>query len=282
MALATTPRPTPTIVIAAGRRGRDSGRMEPDLAGRPLPDRVVGPGQPPGQVGVEALDALAGAAHSAGRPRPAVLRIDQRVPLGGVGGVGRGDPVGRDGRLGGPDPPVDSRRLTTSRRWGSHSQYRVGIGVPSSRNGALAMTAGVPSSARTTTSKAPAGVRPSSSVTRATSSAPPGVDGPPSGVTSRIRAWSRPATRSRPDGVGRWPAGVEPVVPVDAGHGGRPGVPGSGLMLGAWDGDTSGWSAGSPAVGAPAAARSSYPPAAGCRRVPGPARPAGSSGGPGA
>ena len=45
------------------------------------------------------------------------------------------------------------------------------MGVPSSRNGALAITAGLPSSARTTTSKAPAGGRPSSSVTRATSSA---------------------------------------------------------------------------------------------------------------
>ncbi len=58
-----------------------------------------------------------------------------------------------DGR---PHPTDRPQAAGAWRGAGSTSQYRVGIGIPSSRDGALAMTAGAPSSVRTATSKAPA------------------------------------------------------------------------------------------------------------------------------
>ena len=42
-----------------------AGSGKPELVGHPLPHRVVASGQPPGQVGVEALHPPAGAAHPA-------------------------------------------------------------------------------------------------------------------------------------------------------------------------------------------------------------------------
>ena len=57
-------------------------------------------------------------------------------------------------------PPAASRRDTCSPSWRSTSQYRVGIGVPSSSSGALRITTGRPSASRTTTSNAARGSRP--------------------------------------------------------------------------------------------------------------------------
>ena len=63
------------------------------------------------------------------------------------------------------------QRAMAERNAGSHSQKRVGIGVPSGSSGALRSTAGSPDGERTTTSNSPIGGRPSSSATRARSSA---------------------------------------------------------------------------------------------------------------
>ena len=66
-------------VTLPGNGGVPSGLVEADPAGRPLADRVVAPGQPPGQVGVEALDPLACPSHPARRPGAGVVGIDERV-----------------------------------------------------------------------------------------------------------------------------------------------------------------------------------------------------------
>ena len=76
--------------------------------GHPPADGVVAAGQVPGVVGVEALDALAGAADAARRPGAGVAGGQGRVALGRVAGVGPGQ-LGRvDGRLRRPHP---ARRL---------------------------------------------------------------------------------------------------------------------------------------------------------------------------
>ena len=59
----------------------------------------------------------------------------------------------------------DSIRLTAPDRCRSTSQYRVGMGVPSSRSGELRMTIGIPSLALTATSNRPLGSRPSKRAT---------------------------------------------------------------------------------------------------------------------
>ena len=72
----------------------------------------------------------------------------------------------------------------------------IGIGVPSRRKGSLAMTAGRPSSPRTTTENAPPGSRPSST---ATTSSSPACAGPAStlGVNARIRGRAPCGTAGR-------------------------------------------------------------------------------------
>src|SRR5690606_9159298 len=86
-------------------------------------------------------------------------------------------------------------------RSGSTSQYRVGIGVPSSSNGWLRITTGVPSGWRTTTVKRPRGTRPNSSPTIRTSS----VSGPAStspgsagGGRAALERPAQPVERPRP------------------------------------------------------------------------------------
>ena len=79
--------------------------MESDPARRPFPDRIVGTGQPPGEVGVEALDSFACPTDPAGRPRPDMVGIDEGIPFRCISGVGLGDPIDADFCLGGPDAP---------------------------------------------------------------------------------------------------------------------------------------------------------------------------------
>src|SRR5687768_7880004 len=59
--------------------------------GHPPADGVVAAGQEPGVVGVQALDADPGAAHTPGRPRPVVVARKGGVALGGVANVGGGE-----------------------------------------------------------------------------------------------------------------------------------------------------------------------------------------------
>ena len=93
---------------------------------------------------MEALDAPPSATDSAGR---SVLGAagSLGVPLGGVAGVGSRQLAVIDGSFCGSTPPAASRRLTaaTSAR-PDEPVTRVGIGVPSSSNGALRITTGVP------------------------------------------------------------------------------------------------------------------------------------------
>ena len=187
------------------RRGQASGRVRPKPSRHPRPDHVVPAGQPPGQVGVEALDPLARAAHSPARARP-----------GPVGAVSRrrARPRSGDGRRPGPRrppaPPPPARRRPpraaprATRSSGSTSQYRVGMGVPSRRKGSLAMTTGRPSSPRTTTVKAPPGSRPSSSATASarSSSRLRHRRRPPRASTPEFEGVQHRATRSQPDDVG--------------------------------------------------------------------------------
>ena len=120
---------------------------------------------------VEALHAAARAADAA---------ASARVPPGRRG-ARRGAPRRRRGRRrarrGRRRARAVARRLRTrgvatcrTRSW-STSHSMVGIGVPSSSQGAFSITAGVPSGRRTTTRKRPAGARPSWRVTAARSSA---------------------------------------------------------------------------------------------------------------
>src|SRR5271165_5924409 len=132
--------------------------MQTDLLCGPFPHRIVGTCQPPGQMGVEALDTPAGPPHPARGSWAHMVGGDERVAVRRVARMGLGDPTRGDRSLGEAAPPDDSIRLTASRRVGSTNQNRVGMWVPSYRKGALAMTAGLPSSLRTTISNSPAGV----------------------------------------------------------------------------------------------------------------------------
>ena len=92
--------------------------------GDPAADGVVAAGQVPGVVGVEALDALAGAADAARRPGAGVAGGQGRVALGRVAGVGPGQ-LGRvDGRLRRPHP---ARRLQPA-----HQPPQLGVAPASS------------------------------------------------------------------------------------------------------------------------------------------------------
>src|SRR5271165_1458868 len=77
-----------------------SSRMEADALRGPFAHRIVGPGQPPGEMGVEALDTVPGTPHPSRRPRPPVVRGDEGVPLGCVTCVRGGDPIRRHRGLG--------------------------------------------------------------------------------------------------------------------------------------------------------------------------------------
>ena len=81
-------RSSPSSITAA-RRAHVSGRVSSSRCRHPRPDRVVPAGQPPGQVGVQALDPLARAAHAPARARPGPVGRDQRVALGRVAAVAR-------------------------------------------------------------------------------------------------------------------------------------------------------------------------------------------------
>ena len=71
------------VVIDATR----SQRGELHLLGHPSTDGVVAAGQPPGHMGVQALHAVARAAHPSVWPRPGPIGRDQGVPFLGVAGV---------------------------------------------------------------------------------------------------------------------------------------------------------------------------------------------------
>ena len=111
----------------------------------PAADGVVAAGEQVRVVGVEALHALAGAAHPARRPGPGVA--GHRSGRHARRRTRRGPPGARPGRprpAASRTPPAASSRETCRFSSGSTSQYRVGIGVPSRVNGALRTTTGAP------------------------------------------------------------------------------------------------------------------------------------------
>ena len=111
-----------------------------------------------------------------------------------VAGVGVGQRRGVDGGLGPPHAARPPRACSRRRaRSASTSQYRVGMGRPSSSSGAFSMTAGVPSRRRTTTVKAPDGGRPSSRATASRSDSPSGRGG---GLSSRTPGSGPPVPSS--------------------------------------------------------------------------------------
>ena len=126
----TSCRPAPGIA----RRRRD-----------PPPHRIVAAREMKGVVRVQALHAGPGPADAAGRARAGVRSPGDRRRVLGVARV-RGQqlvaidlalrPRARHRPLRAATPAVRVRRST--------SQYRVGIGVPSSSSGALRITTGVP------------------------------------------------------------------------------------------------------------------------------------------
>ena len=239
------------------RAAQVSGRVRPEPPRHPRPDHVVPAGQPPGHVGVQALDPLAGAADSPARTRARSSRRESARRVRRRNGDGRRPaPPRPPAASASRTPPAASSRPTRTRSSGSTSQYRVGMGVPSRRKGSLAMTTGGPSARRTTTVKAPPGSRPSR---RATASASPrrsaGTPRPARGSTPefeglhharqqaarrrrrRVRVAARAVRRRRCA-----PAGV--VVVVVTPPGGSSGVA---------DGVTGPSDPGSPAYGVPAA-----------------------------
>ena len=98
------------------------GTYRPDAVVDPASDRVVAPGQVPGVVGVQALDAGPGPPDAAGRARARVAGRQRRVALGRVAAVGRGEGVGVDLALGPVDPPSLSSRPTQVRSGSPTSQ----------------------------------------------------------------------------------------------------------------------------------------------------------------
>ena len=139
----------------------------------PRPTGSSPPARTSALVRVQALHALAGAADPADGRGPDVTGGHGRVPLGGVGGVGGG--AARRDRLSASawrTPPLDSRVPMAERRSGSHEP--VAGGHRACRRAGAARCAsprGHPWRERTTTSNRPIGDRPSSSATRARSSA---------------------------------------------------------------------------------------------------------------
>ena len=255
----------------ARSRGPTSGRVEADPAGRPLPHRVVGPGQPPGQVGVEALDPLAGPAHPArgpgaglvggrsGRPaRPRTRRGPRRS--------GRRAPSASAART----PPVDSSRLTASRRSGSHQPVAGGhrravveergvgddrrrpVGGPHHHLEGAGRASGPRSSVATgAVARRSVRVRPASR------------------RRAHFQNSSVEATRCQKPPAGRrsprpapWPwSGRRRPVDVPVGRRRGRAAPGRATCRAPATGDTSGWSAGSPVDGAPGGGGTVWPAA---------------------
>ena len=115
----------------------------------PLADGVVTAGEEVRVVGVQALHSGAGAADTTVRTRALVVGGKRGVAFVGVRRVRRTESVRVDRRFGRAHSAGRPRHGDTRRtRSGSTSQYRVGIGVPSSSSGALRMTAGPPSAER--------------------------------------------------------------------------------------------------------------------------------------
>src|ERR1700728_3883093 len=96
-----------------GQRGRDP-------LSHPIAHRIAPAGQPPGEMGVEAFPPGPGPTPPAARPWPRLIGLDRPVTFAGVAGV-RGS-----------------------------QRDRVGMGVPSNKNGAFSMTTGAPSGRRRT------------------------------------------------------------------------------------------------------------------------------------
>ena len=89
----------------------------------PRPDHVVPAGQPPGQVGMQALDPLARASHSPARTRPGPVVGNQGVAFGGVTAMAVGQRRRRPpAALPPARRPAASRRPTRTRSSGSTSQ----------------------------------------------------------------------------------------------------------------------------------------------------------------
>ncbi len=150
----------------------------------PRSDGILPAGQPPRQVGVQALDAPPGPSHPArgarsGPRRRHRARRARRHSDGGRRRARRRPPRPLPGRT----PPDASSLPTAEHRPASTSQYRVGMGVPSPRNGALRITAGSPRASRTTTSNSACGGLPSAAAT-----APRSVASVGAGVNARTRA----------------------------------------------------------------------------------------------
>ncbi len=168
--------------------------VEPELLDRPASDRIVPARKRPGQMGMEALDALAGPAHTARRPRARVPDGQGPVPFGAVAGVRVGERVGVHGGLGAGarlrrPPACSPPRAARRRRASTGSAWD----VPSSSNGALTITAGRPSRRRTATVNSPEGERPSSRVTASRSDSPSGRGG---GISSRTPGFGPPVPSS--------------------------------------------------------------------------------------
>ncbi len=68
-----------------------SSRAETYVLGGPCPDGIVPARQPPGQVGVEALDSGASASDTSRRPGPTMIGGYELVAQPGVVGMGLGD-----------------------------------------------------------------------------------------------------------------------------------------------------------------------------------------------